>query len=134
MPSNPSPFLPQADARAPPSHPQNRSIFRFLSRVSPQAAGAAYAKNAKFSAVSHFFGYEGRCSLPSNFDANYCYALGHTSAALIEAGVTGVCSTVRGLPAFLALVRCAAGTRLPICRGRRHGRVQHGAGSAGSLT
>jgi len=51
----------------------------------------------KFSAISHFFGYEGRCSLPTNFDCNYCYALGHTSAALIEAGCTGYVATVSNL-------------------------------------
>lgn len=42
-----------------------------------------------FSPVTHFFGYEGRCVAPSNFDANYCYAIGYTAAQLIAAGLTG---------------------------------------------
>ena len=43
----------------------------------------------KFAALHHFFGYEGRCADPSNFDADYCYALGFNAACLINAGVTG---------------------------------------------
>jgi len=53
--------------------------------------------NGKFSALHHFFGYEGRCADPSNFDADYCYALGFNAACLINAGVTGYMSTVRNL-------------------------------------
>ena len=53
--------------------------------------------NGKFSALHHFFGYEGRCADPSNFDADYCYALGYNAACLINAGVTGYMSTVRNL-------------------------------------
>eukprot|EP00871_Galdieria_phlegrea_P002436 jgi/Galph1/3193/GphlegSOOS_G1824.1 len=53
--------------------------------------------NCAFSPIPHFFGYEGRCSLPSNFDCNYCYTLGHTAGALIEAGRTGLVATVRNL-------------------------------------
>ncbi len=51
----------------------------------------------KFSALHHFFGYEGRCADPSNFDADYCYALGYNAACLINAGVTGYMSSVRNL-------------------------------------
>ena len=51
----------------------------------------------KFAALHHFFGYEGRCADPSNFDADYCYALGYNAACLINAGVTGYMSTVRNL-------------------------------------
>ncbi|XP_060149308.1 pyrophosphate--fructose 6-phosphate 1-phosphotransferase-like [Globicephala melas] len=53
----------------------------------------------KFSPLSHFFGYEGRCATPSNFDADYCYALGRTAACLISAGVTGYMSSVQNLTA-----------------------------------
>lgn len=53
--------------------------------------------NGKFSPMHHFFGYEGRCADPSNFDADYCYALGYNAAWLINAGVTGYMSSVRNL-------------------------------------
>jgi len=51
----------------------------------------------KFSAQNHFFGYEGRCVAPSNFDADYCYSLGYSAAALIQAGLTGYMSCVKNL-------------------------------------
>ncbi len=51
----------------------------------------------KFATLFHFFGYEGRCADPSNFDADYCYALGFNAACLINAGVTGYMSSVRNL-------------------------------------
>ncbi|KAL4443800.1 hypothetical protein ABPG75_011537 [Micractinium tetrahymenae] len=53
--------------------------------------------SGKFSAINHFFGYEGRCSLPSNFDATYCNALGQAAAALVAAGQTGLMATVSNL-------------------------------------
>ncbi|MCQ2329025.1 MAG: diphosphate--fructose-6-phosphate 1-phosphotransferase [Paludibacteraceae bacterium] len=53
----------------------------------------------KFSALSHFFGYEGRCSYPTNFDSNYCYTLGFTSAALIMEGMTGYMVSIKHLTA-----------------------------------
>ncbi|MBQ3690969.1 MAG: diphosphate--fructose-6-phosphate 1-phosphotransferase [Bacteroidales bacterium] len=51
--------------------------------------------NGKFSTQHHFFGYEGRCAAPSNFDADYCYSLGRVAALLINAGKTGYMSSVR---------------------------------------
>ena len=53
----------------------------------------------KFSALNHFFGYEGRCAIPSNFDADYCYSIGITASQLIVAGKTGYMSLVRNLTA-----------------------------------
>jgi pyrophosphate--fructose-6-phosphate 1-phosphotransferase len=53
----------------------------------------------KFSALAHFFGYEGRCAFPSNFDADYCYSLGFTAFVLIAAGLTGYISSVQNLTA-----------------------------------
>ena len=51
----------------------------------------------KFNAQAHFFGYEGRCAFPSNFDADYCYSLGYNAFALISFGLTGYLSSVRNL-------------------------------------
>jgi len=53
----------------------------------------------KFAALAHFFGYEGRCAFPSNFDSDYCYSLGYSAFALIAAGFTGYLSSVRNLTA-----------------------------------
>lgn len=51
----------------------------------------------KFSEQAHFFGYEGRCAFPSNFDADYCYSLGYNAFALINFGLTGYLSSVKNL-------------------------------------
>jgi pyrophosphate--fructose-6-phosphate 1-phosphotransferase len=53
----------------------------------------------KFSTQYHFFGYEGRCAAPSNFDADYCYSLGYTASVLVSEGKTGYMSSVRNLTA-----------------------------------
>jgi pyrophosphate--fructose-6-phosphate 1-phosphotransferase len=53
----------------------------------------------KFSPLTHFFGYEGRCAAPSNFDADYCYSLGYSAFVLIASGFTGYLSSVRNLTA-----------------------------------
>lgn len=53
--------------------------------------------SGKFAAQHHFFGYEGRCADPTNFDADYTYALGYNAAMLINAGLTGYMSSVRNL-------------------------------------
>jgi len=52
---------------------------------------------AKFSPLSHFFGYEGRCAAPSNFDADYTYSLGCAAAQLVRAGLTGYTVNVQNL-------------------------------------
>jgi len=53
----------------------------------------------KFAAQHHFFGYEGRCAAPSNFDSDYCYSLGYTASVLIANGKTGYMASVRNLTA-----------------------------------
>ncbi|GJM86784.1 hypothetical protein PR202_ga02676 [Eleusine coracana subsp. coracana] len=55
-----------------------------------------------FIGQSHFFGYEGRCGLPTNFDASYCYALGYGAGALLQFGKTGLISSVGNLAAPVA--------------------------------
>lgn len=64
-------------------------------RLEEKRAEGSYS--GKFSALHHFFGYEGRCAAPSNFDADYCYALGYNASCLIAAGVTGYMSSLRNL-------------------------------------
>lgn len=59
--------------------------------------GGKYA--GKFSPLHHFFGYEGRCAAPSNFDADYCYALGSSAAQLIANGKTGYMAIVKNTTA-----------------------------------
>ena len=53
----------------------------------------------KFAALHHFFGYEGRCAAPSNYDADYCYALGTSAAQLIANGKTGYMAIVKNTTA-----------------------------------
>lgn len=53
--------------------------------------------HGKFAGLPHYFGYEGRCGLPTNFDATYCYALGQAAGALISRGATGLMATVARL-------------------------------------
>jgi pyrophosphate--fructose-6-phosphate 1-phosphotransferase len=60
---------------------------------------AAGTYKGKFTALAHFFGYEGRCAFPSNFDADYCYSLGYSAFVLIAGGFTGYLSSVRNLTA-----------------------------------
>ncbi len=55
--------------------------------------------NGKLGTQYHFFGYEGRCAAPSNFDADYCYSLGYNASFLIAEGKTGYMSSVRNLTA-----------------------------------
>ena len=63
----------------------------------------AWAKEGKytgkFAAITHFFGYEGRCAAPSNYDANYCYSLGYAASMLIATGKTGYMASIRNTTA-----------------------------------
>ena len=67
------------------------------SKLKEMAKAGKY--KGKFSSYNHFFGYEGRCAFPSNFDADYCYSLGFTAFMLIASGFTGYLSSVRNLTA-----------------------------------
>ena len=64
-------------------------------RLEEMAADGEYS--GKFKTQHHFFGYEGRCADPTNFDADYTYALGYNAAMLIHSGLTGYMSSVRNL-------------------------------------
>ncbi|MDR2556674.1 MAG: diphosphate--fructose-6-phosphate 1-phosphotransferase [Bacteroidales bacterium] len=66
-------------------------------RLEEWTAAGKYA--GKFATQVHFFGYEGRCAAPSNYDADYCYSLGYTASCLIMAGKTGYMSSVRNTTA-----------------------------------
>lgn len=75
------------------SHIDTEALF--LHTVKAELKKRSY--KGSFSAISHFFGYEGRAALPSNFDATYCYTLGHLAALFIDAGETGYMAFVRHL-------------------------------------
>ncbi len=66
-------------------------------RLSEMKAAGEY--KGKFGTQFHFFGYEGRCAAPSNFDADYCYSLGYTASVLISEGKTGYMASVRNTTA-----------------------------------
>ena len=81
--------------------------------------------NGKFARQHHFFGYEGRCAAPSNYDADYCYALGYTASALIANGKTGYMSSVRNTTAPAA-EWIAGGVPITMMMNmeRRHGKMK----------
>ncbi len=62
-----------------------------------KAMKAAGSYKGKFSSLTHFFGYEGRCAFPTNFDADYCYSLGYNAFMLIAGGLSGYLSSVTNL-------------------------------------
>ena len=86
---------------------------------------AANIYKGKFSPLAHFFGYEGRCAFPSNFDADYCYSLGYCAFALIAMGQTGYISSIRNLTAPAAEWE-AGGVPLTMMMNieRRHGALK----------
>ena len=75
---------------------------KLLSRMVAEKL-AAWKKEGKFvgkfSAQHHFFGYEGRCAAPSNYDADYCYSLGFNASCLIANGKTGYMSVIKNTTA-----------------------------------
>ena len=78
---------------------ESEKLFSALVKDNLAARKAAGAYKGKFGAQHHFFGYEGRCAFPSNFDADYCYSLGYNAAMLIQYGYTGYLSKVSNLQA-----------------------------------
>jgi len=76
---------------------ESEKLFSALVAANLEKRRAAGTYNGKFSALHHFFGYEGRCAFPSNFDADYCYSLGYNAFMLIQYGYNGYLSKVSGL-------------------------------------
>lgn len=76
---------------------ESEKLFSALVKDELAKRKAAGTYNSKFSALHHFFGYEGRCAFPSNFDADYCYSLGYNAFMLIQYGYTGYLSKVSNL-------------------------------------
>lgn len=81
--------------------------------------------SGKFAALGHFFGYEGRCAAPSNYDADYCYTLGYTAAYLAVNNKTGYMSSVRNttLPAQ-QWIAGGVPTTMMMNMERRHGEMK----------
>ena len=76
---------------------ESEKLFSALVKNKLDERKAAGTYKGKFSALHHFFGYEGRCAFPSNFDADYCYSLGYNAFMLIQYGYNGYLSKVSNL-------------------------------------
>ena len=78
---------------------ESEKLFSALVADKLAARKVAGTYKGKFGALHHFFGYEGRCAFPSNFDADYCYSLGYNAFMLIQYGYNGYLSKVSNLSA-----------------------------------
>ena len=76
---------------------ESEKLFSALVKDELAKRKEAGTYKGKFNALHHFFGYEGRCAFPSNFDADYCYSLGYNAFMLISYGYTGYLSKVSNL-------------------------------------
>ena len=76
---------------------ESEKLFSALVKDVLEERKQAGTYKGKFGALHHFFGYEGRCAFPSNFDADYCYSLGYNAFMLIQYGYTGYLSKVSNL-------------------------------------
>ncbi len=76
---------------------ESEKLFAALVADKLEARRAAGSYHGKFNAQHHFFGYEGRCAFPTNFDADYCYSLGYNAFMLIQYGYNGYLSKVSNL-------------------------------------
>ena len=78
---------------------ESEKLFAELVKNKLAERKAAGTYKGKFATLTHFFGYEGRCAFPSNFDSDYCYSLGYNAFMLIQYGFTGYLSKVSNLSA-----------------------------------
>lgn len=76
---------------------ESEKLFAALVGDKLKARKAAGTYTGKYATQTHFFGYEGRCAFPSNFDADYCYSLGYNAFMLIQYGYNGYLSKVSKL-------------------------------------
>ncbi len=76
---------------------ESEKLFSALVKDVLEERKAKGTYKGKFNALHHFFGYEGRCAFPSNFDADYCYSLGYNAFMLIQYGYNGYLSKVSNL-------------------------------------
>ena len=76
---------------------ESEKLFSEMVKTELAKRKAAGTYKGKFGAQHHFFGYEGRCAFPSNFDADYCYSLGYNAFMLIQYGYTGYLSKVSNI-------------------------------------
>ncbi|MBQ1307802.1 MAG: diphosphate--fructose-6-phosphate 1-phosphotransferase [Erysipelotrichaceae bacterium] len=76
---------------------ESEKLFSALVKAKLAERKKAGTYKGKFSALHHFFGYEGRCAFPSNFDADYCYSLGYNAFMLIQYGYNGYLSQISNL-------------------------------------
>ena len=76
---------------------ESEKLFAEMVATELKKRKAAGTYKGKFGTQHHFFGYEGRCAFPSNFDADYCYSLGYNAFMLIQYGYTGYLSKVSNL-------------------------------------
>ncbi|MBR4719565.1 MAG: diphosphate--fructose-6-phosphate 1-phosphotransferase, partial [Lachnospiraceae bacterium] len=76
---------------------ESEKLFSEMVKNELDKRKAAGTYKGKFGSQHHFFGYEGRCAFPSNFDADYCYSLGYNAFMLIQYGYTGYLSKVSNL-------------------------------------
>ena len=76
---------------------ESEKLFSAMVGAKLKERAAAGTYTGKYSPMHHFFGYEGRCAFPSNFDSDYCYSLGYNAFMLIQYGYTGYLSKVSNL-------------------------------------
>ena len=76
---------------------ESEKLFSALVKAKLEERRKAGTYKGKFSPLHHFFGYEGRCAFPSNFDADYCYSLGYNAFMLIQYGYNGYLSKISNL-------------------------------------
>ena len=76
---------------------ESEKLFSALVKAKLEERRAKGTYKGKFNALHHFFGYEGRCAFPSNFDADYCYSLGYNAFMLIQYGYNGYLSKISNL-------------------------------------